>query len=611
MKNPTLGLRLLAIFGLLLLFVFVIVSVFLNRNMRQDSVRAAEEQARHGLDALQWIIGNHHAAGPRDFQRWITGIGRGFDFRITYIHEGQVIADSEVPFENLPNLDDHSTRPEVVQAREEGRGASVRYSSTLGRELIYAAVPMAATASAPEGILRVAIPVSDVEKRYQAVLQRMFWFMLLLFAAAAGVALLLLRRVSASLTGFAQTVRRIGEGDYAQRIDSVPGREFAPLVQAVNVMSGKIQAHVASLKDAKGELEALFDGMASGVMILDQKGRIESWNPALAAMFPDMGQARGQTVLEATMQPGLQKLATSLLESPQGTQRMSSRLQTRERRELQAVLVPYRTPGGVRKIVIVFHDITEVRRLERVRQDFMVNITHEIRTPVSSIQGYAETLLDQPDMEAGTRQGFLEVIHKNARHMGHMVEKLLSLARLDAEGEVELEPVDLRETLVTATRTLAQKTQARGVTIRDALPESLPTVMATPPGLLEVLLNLLENAIVYGPEHAEVTVSAEPAGQDCVVSVIDQGQGVPERFRERVFERFFRVDGARNVKEGRYGLGLAICRQLVESFGGRIWLESLLDAGQGAGTALRFSLSLSPEQEQGEGPGAGAAAENV
>lgn len=596
MKTPSLFGKLLLVFGLLMLLAFSIVAFVFSRNLREDFVQEATERARHGLAAVHWIMEQHHGfADEGELDAWITGIGKRLHFRITYINDGRVMADSDVAFAGLAGLDDHGIRPEVQQALRDGFGTSIRDSRTVGKELLYAAMPVSGAGGMPGGVLRLAVPISDIEGRYQRMIPRVYTFMVLAFCVAGLLAGLFIRRMSASIQALSRTAQQIGEGDYARRIASVPGREFAPLMLAVNSMAGNIQEHITRLEDAKGELEALFNGMASGVMILGSDSRIESWNKPLAEMFPDMGDARGQTPLEVTMQPELRKLVEAMRTSPEGTSRMSSQFATRERKVLQAVLVPFRTPKGVRKIVIVFHDITEIKRLERVRQDFMVNITHEIRTPVTSIQGYAETLLDNPGIDPGQRHSFLQTIHDNARHMSEMVTRLLSLARLDAETRNEMESVPLREQLLQAMRTLEQEAGEKGVEIVDALPPAPLFVQATKAGLFELLVNLLENAVAYGPANSTVTVAAEAAQDAVLLRVTDQGEAIPGFYKERIFERFFRIDPAQKVEKGRYGLGLAICRQIVTSFGGSIWLESPLDSGTGTGNVFCVSLKASSE----------------
>ncbi len=594
MRNLSLGVKLLGLFGLLLLLVFGVVTLYISRNVRSDFVQEATNRASDGLEAMRWLIEHKPTPhGERELQEWVTQIGKRLHFRVTYIHEGRVVADSEVPFEKLEGLDDHAGRPEVLQAREQGIGTSIRFSRTLGKELLYAAMPVEPTPGAPGGVLRLAIPISDIQARYQEFIPQAFLFMLAVFAVAGVLGLFIIRRMSASIQTFAHTAQQIGEGDYSKRIWSVPGKEFTPLMRAVNTMSVNIQSHIEGLQDAKGELEALFNGMSSGAMILGRDGLVESWNRALEELFPDMGDATGKTPLEVTMQPGLRKMAEAMRTSPEGTTRMDLQFDAPRRKVLHATLVPFRTPKGVRKIVILFHDITEIKRLERVRQDFMINITHEIRTPITSIHGYAETLLDNPDIKPVDRDRFLGIILENSRHMAEMVKKLLSLAKLDAESAPKLEPVSLREQLLMAVRTLSQPIETRGVRVLDELPETPLFVKATKVGLFEVLVNLLENAVTYGPEKGDITVSIRTGeDKDVVLQITDQGEGIPGIFKDRIFERFFRIEEGRSMDKGRYGLGLAICRQLVTGFGGSIWLESPADPFKRTGT--RFCVSLRP-----------------
>lgn len=595
MKDISLGVKLLALLGLLLLTTFLLLAFFFSRNMHQDFVAEAKRRAKNGLNAVEWLLERQRFADEKALQNWVAELGKRLGVRITCIQKGTVVADSEVAFARLETMDDHSTRPEVIQAHEQEIGSSTRYSRTLHRELLYAAATVQAFGNMEGGVLRLAIPISDIQNRYQAVINRIMGFMLLAFCLAGLLMALILRRMSRSIQAFSKTAQQIGNGDYSRRISHMPGREFSPLQHAVNNMAESIQRHIRSLEDAKGELEALFDGMASGVMILGQDGAIESWNRALTEMFPDMNNARGMSVLEATMHPELQKMANSLLQSPQGTERMTTLINTREKKYLQAVLVPYRSPKGVRNIVIVFQDITETRRLERMRHDFMVNITHEIRTPVTSIQGYAETLLDSSDIEEKKRRQFIQTILDNAVQMGEMVKRLLSLARLDEDTPPKTEAVNLKQSLQLVLRTLAPLAEKRSCSILDQLPEPSPMVLATRSGLFEVLMNLLENAVVHGPEQGVITVTAETRGKRVDLRINDQGSGIPAFLRERIFERFFRADASRTDGKGHYGLGLAICRQLVRSFGADICVDAGMHDGQNSGTTFLVTLKLADE----------------
>ena len=576
-------------FWLVLLLAFFLTALLLSRYVSQDVTEAATTRALQALESLDWSISQRKSfESAKEFDDWLSEIGRRLQFRITYVDQGRVIADSQVPFASLDKLDNHGTRPEIIQALQQGRGTSQRFSKTLNKDLLYAAKNVAGTGGIPPGVLRVAIPLSVMQEKYAKIMPHLLGLLALAFCLTSGIGIIMSRRLGRSIRDFTRVAQRIGRGEYQERLHLAPGREFAPLAEAINTMSEQIQKHIHTLEEKKGELEALFNGITAGVMILNKVGRIESWNHALETLYPKLGNARAKTPLEATMQPELQELTDEIKNSSETSGKLETQLQTQHKKLLHAILMSFQTPRGVRKIVIVLHDITELKRLERVRQDFMANISHEIRTPVTSIKGYAETLLDQPNLPKETEEKFLRIILENADHMGNLVAKLLALSKLDAQIQNALEPVSIKDTLNAALRTLSQKLEAKRISVVDELSDEFPFVRATKAGLFEVLVNLLENAVNYGTDGMSIFVGANRKKDSVILYVKDQGPGIPEIYRERIFERFFRVESGRKGSKGHYGLGLAICRQIIAGFGGEIRLECPKE--DGIGTIFYVSL---------------------
>ncbi len=606
MKHTSFTTKLLVAFWGVLLLAFFLTALLLSRYVRQDISEAATTRALQALKSLDWSISQRDAfQSAKDFDDWLSEIGNRLQFRITYIDQGRVIADSQVPYASLGKLDDHATRPEIIQALAEGTGTSQRFSKTLNKYLLYAAMRVSGTQGIPSGVLRVAIPLSVMQDKYANIMPHLLGLLALAFCLTSGIGIFMSRRLGRSIRDFTHVAQRIGRGDYQDRLHLAPGREFTPLAEAINTMAEQIQKHIHSLEEKKGELEALFNGLTSGVMILNKVGRIESWNHALETFYPDMGNARGKTPLEATMQPELQELTDKMKSSSQTSGKLETQLQTQGKKLLHAILMFFQTPRGVRKIVIVLHDITELKRLERVRQDFMANISHEIRTPVTCIKGYAETLLDQPGLPKETEEKFLRTILENADHMGNLVAKLLALSKLDAQIQNALEPVSIQDTLDAALRTLSQTLEAREMTVIDEFSEEAVLVQATKAGLFEVLVNLLENAVNYGTDGMNIFVGATRKNGTVILYVKDQGPGIPEVYRERIFERFFRVESGRKGSKGHYGLGLAICRQIIAGFGGEIRIECPKD--DAIGTIFYVTLQAA-NLEQSDHP---TAARNV
>ncbi len=603
MKHPSFTTKLLLAFWFVLLLAFSLTALLLSRYVRQDVSDAATTRAMQGLVSLDWAISQRNTfASAQEFDDWLTTIGSRLQFRITYVHDGRVIADSQVPFDSLSKLDDHGSRPEIMQAIKEGHGTSQRFSKTLQKNLLYAAKRVSGTDGIPEGVLRVAIPLSVMREKYAKMMPHLLGLLALAFVLTSIIGMIMSRRLGRSIRDFTRVAQRIGSGDYQERLRIAPGKEFTPLAEAINTMSEQIQKHINSVEEKKGELEALFDSITAAVMILNTAGRIESWNNALDTLFPEMGNARGKSPLEATMQPELQELADEVNSSQEHSGKLQTQLQTSTKRILHATLRAFQTPRGVRKIVIVLHDISELKRLERVRQDFMANISHEIRTPVTSIKGYAETLLDQPDLPKETEQKFLQTILENADHMGDMVTKLLSLSKLDAQIQTALEPVVVQDSLDAALRTLSQRLEERRIELMNEFPDDQVYVLATRAGLFEVMVNLLENAINYGSENMRIFVGATRKNDTVTLYVKDQGPGIPAIYRERIFERFFRVESGRKGSKGHYGLGLAICRQIVAGFGGQIELDCPKEGDIGTAFYVTLQAASAPVQDQSAEP---------
>ena len=338
----------------------------------------------------------------------------------------------------------------------------------------------------------------------------------------------------------------------------------------------------------------MFQGMVEGVMVLDHTGHILSVNRALTALFPEAGESVGRTPLEATMQPRLQHAAERLLagSADQGPQR--AELELPGGRCLDVNLVPFREPRAGMGLVLVFHDMTEVRRVDKIRRDFTANVSHELRTPLTSIKGYAETLLEiRPPLPDQARQ-FLEIILRKADHMAAMVQELLALARTEHDrGQGPLEPLDPGPALAGAAQDVAAAAAERGVSLDLRLPDGLP-VLADPGSLRQVFRNLLENAVRHSPQGGMVRVGAVRQGQEELFQVTDQGAGVPEAERERIFERFYRLDPQAGGRPGSAGLGLAICRHHVRNMQGRIWVE---DSPEPPGARFCFTLKAAPDTQ--------------
>ncbi|MBL9218130.1 MAG: PAS domain-containing protein [Opitutaceae bacterium] len=347
--------------------------------------------------------------------------------------------------------------------------------------------------------------------------------------------------------------------------------------------AGQDARHATALRERSAHLEALFDHMIEGLIVVDAAGRIRLANRAAGAQFGFDAPVVGRPLLEVVRHHEVAAVVARLQHEREvlGHEFRLERVPP-QIMEVNAVALP-ESAGAL----LVFHDLTKLRRLEMMRQDFVANVSHELRTPLSLIKGAAETLLDGGQDDPATREKFLGIIDRHASRLALLIEDLLLLSALDA-GRIELrvQPVPLRVTVQEVLEDLAPAAQARGVALANEVPAALEA-RADAGRLRQVLANLIDNAIKYGREHGQVQVGATMLGAGWLqVFVRDDGPGIPAEARERVFERFFRVDRARARSQGGTGLGLAIVKNLVLAHGGDVRLES----AEGRGTTFYLKL---------------------
>jgi two-component system phosphate regulon sensor histidine kinase PhoR len=552
-------------------------------------IEEAVEAARKHLEFVYWSL-EHHERFTRaeDLERWCEDLARHLGFRVTVIAEGGVvIADSHVPNDRLPFLDNHAARPEVMEARHGGVGMSIRYSATLQQEMVYVARRIEPGGGLPSGVLRLAVPFPTVKGWLDRLYPRLWAVLALTLGVTGGISYVLSRRFEEPIQRIVEAAQAIGKGEYQRRIHIDASPEFNRLAKAINEMASRIGDDVQRLTFQKSQLETILDSMKEGVMVLDRDGRIRVTNRSLMLLQRDPKPQAGKRPLEVFLSPELQKACDEvLLEKEQ--ERLEIEMEGNRFYDINLVRIPGPgTPGGA---VVVFHDITDIKRLERVRRDFVANVSHELRTPLTSIKGYAETLLESPCAETEETRSFLQTILKNANHMSRMVNDLLQLTRLEVRGlDAPLGVVDAAKALESAWETCALLAQKQGIGLQSDFAGKEVPVYAVRDSLVQVFQNLLNNAIRYSPAGSSVRVSVREEGDMAVFQVEDEGPGIPVEHQSRIFERFYRVDKQRGDGTGGTGLGLAICRHIVRNLGGRIWVESP-PQGKEHGSAFCFSL---------------------
>ena len=396
-----------------------------------------------------------------------------------------------------------------------------------------------------------------------------------------------------------QVAASIADGDLSTRLPLHPGDELGQIAQAINQMAERLHQQLEVATREKEQLQAVLDGMVEGVLVLDATGRVILANRRLREIFDAWGEVLGRPPLEAIRDADLDAFLTDASETDEPVSRL---LQPGPGSQRTLSVHATRFPADDRPragTVAVFHDVTEIHRLENVRRDFVANASHELRTPLSAIRGFAETLLSDEALRENDRRSYLEIINRHAERLAHIVGDLLVLSDVESgSADQELASVDVAALADTLIRDSQARFDDKGLSV--SLQGDAPALAWSDAQALEqILTNLLSNAVQYTDSGGKIDVAVRVNPHTVGVSVTDTGIGIPEHDLDRIFERFYRVDKARSRALGGTGLGLSIVKHLVQSVGGTLTVESEL----GVGSCFRISLPAPPPRDETRGPG--------
>jgi len=519
--------------------------------------------------------------------------------RITLISaNGEVLADS---VEEPIRMDNHADRPEVAEALRGSYGTAIRLSRTLGKNMLYAALPVYAdaqqssphTSASLSGVVRLSIPLVSVDAVLNRIYRQNFLRAFILLLLAAVITLFVSRKISRPLEEIGRVAERYGELDFDKKIvfseKAAISREVAGLAESIGKMATELRERIDTVTKQKNELEAVFKSMVEGVIVVDTEERIVRANDTIRHLFNlSANQLIGRSVFEVCRDADLFRFIQETLAGNRHTEQDLIFRQAEGERHFHASgsLLDGGT-GRKRGALVVLNDITKTKKLENIRREFVANVSHELKTPITSIKGFVETLLDGALDDKQDAKQFLEIINKQANRLDDIVEDLLSLSRIEQEeqGTIELEEHALRPVLENCLESCAMKAREKTIAFKLDCPPQLTVAMNR--NLLEqAVTNLVVNAIKYSQEKSEVELNAYQQVDKVSINVIDQGCGIARRHLPRLFERFYRSDKARSRKLGGTGLGLAIVKHIVQAHGGDIKVQS--EPGKGS----TFSIIL-------------------
>ncbi|EHB68111.1 MULTISPECIES: ATP-binding protein [Paenibacillus] len=520
------------------------------------------------------------------------------DARVTFItKDGRVIGDSE---SNPVTMDNHAYREEVLEAEKTGKGSTIRRSSTLGQDMLYVALPVKVGDSF-DGFVRLSLSLSQVDQGVRQGWTVMGIGLAILFLAASLLSIRVAKGLTSPLEKITRVARRIARLEYDARVNINRKDEIGQLAQAINGMADSLQTQVRTIRDNEDLLQSVLNNMTGGIVMVNGSGHIMLINRAAERMLGvDAEVITGKSYRELKQHYELTKLMKEGLEN---------RNSFHEERNLyypvESIVrldgVPMvQEDGAYRGMLFLLQDVSDIRRLERMRSEFVANVSHELKTPLAAVKGFAETLLGGGVSDEKTARSFLQIIYDESERLNRLIGDILELSSIESKRvQMDYSPIHLQaffETISEMMRTVAEK---KRISLELDVPEEL-FMEGDEDKLRQIFMNLLSNAINYTQEGGRVKLTAREKlhngqSEDIVQFIVkDSGIGIPKKDLPRIFERFYRVDKARSRGSGGTGLGLSIVKHLVDMHHGRIDVESEL----GVGSSFIIELPVLQEHEE-------------
>ena len=576
--------RLYSIIAILLGIGLLIAGVALNRDSSRMAARSLEEEGRRELALLRLSVPASDIAhgNIRAVDAWADRAGAAIGRRVTVIDSsGRVLGDSDVPLDSVPLMENHAGRPEIRAALDRGLGEASRRSWTIRRELFYIAEPLAPSAHGthrPGAVLRISIPVSQAYE-FARRWQRHLWIAVgTVFLAVLAGGYFLARRVDGRLRRMRRSAESLGRGDLATRMPVDAHDELGALARVLNSMAERLDSKLSELQAERDLSQLVIGSLSEGLALIASDRTIRHANDRFWTL---VGAERptGAAIqrLASARQPILEEIVRQAMRRGSTIRREVS-LWVDERREYEIAVLPVRESPGVGAWLLTIRDLKPERTMANLRREFVANVSHELKTPLTSIRGYAETLLHDGLEDEVNRRRFVETIHAQATRLEALVEDLLELADLERPDAVlEVKDWDLARITREMAAGFEERAARSGLKLELEAPRELHARVDR--GRIEVALrNLLDNAIKY-TEAGTVKVTVRTAGDDVHVSVTDTGRGISPEHLPRVFERFYRVDQGRSRASGGTGLGLSIVKHAIELHGGTVGAESAAGSG--------------------------------
>jgi two-component system phosphate regulon sensor histidine kinase PhoR len=575
--------RIAVFYAMLILILAGATWLFGTRYVRSVYLNQLEER----MASEARLLADHLRAGitagvlESDLDAEADRLAALLDARVTVVTaSGLVLSDSDRAVDELGS---HFARPEIQEALAHGRGRSMRFSNTLGEELLYVAVAVP-DGDARVGVVRLARPLSEVSAEVRALRNRIVLGIVIATALALALALWIAERTARPVRVLTRTVQDLAAGDLDARLIPTTRDEVGTLTSAFNDMADQLKSMVGTVTSERQRLSAVLENMGDGVVIVDGAGIVQLVNSAAERMLGISGASVNRSLAQLTRHHEVVSLWQRC--RADGQEQAGIVQVDRPGTALQVIVTPMGDQASP-SYLLMLQDLTRLRQLETMRRDLTSNMSHELRTPITSLKVLAETLRDGALDDPPAARRFVERINTEVDAIAQMVDELLELTRIESgQAPVQLAPATVAEIVLPVIERLGEQAQRAGLELRAELPEDLPQVLADLPRIQQALTNLAHNAVKFTPPGGSVVVAAKAQENQVLFSVRDTGIGIPPEMLTRIFERFYRADRAR-TGQGT-GLGLAIAKHLVQAHGGHIWAASR----EGVGSTFFFTLPV-------------------
>jgi len=589
-KNLSFKFKLVFSYILIIFFSFALIAYFLDKNLEKNSLQDIKSSLINEANLIenQIIPENLKKEDLVYLDALVKSLGPKIKSRITVINtQGKVLADSEEPAEKVLKMENHLTRPEVKMALTGDIGIASRYSSTLKINMLYVAVPLK-DKNEITGILRVALPLLSVQNALLVVRKTVFFSLFFAMALALILGTMLTNSVVKPVNKIIYASRKFSKGDFAHKIILDSKDEMGELADTLNNMAQGLEDKIREVEIKNQHLVAILESMVEGIIVVDRNSRMLSINPTVEKIFSITKQdSEGKLLLEVIRDNNIAEIANGVIESGKFISRELS-LVWPVRRIFQIDASPVFQKSSVTGCLLVIHDITELRRLENMRRDFVANVSHELKTPLTSIKGFVETLLEGALEDKENSGHFLKIIQDHANRLDSLVNDLLDLSYLESKGAaLKTEKANLKDLTTDILAGFRSQLKKKSVEAENELPVDL-SVKIDKDKIDQVLTNLIDNAIKFNREKGSIRIYSQHANGKVKIIVEDSGIGIPQKDLPRIFERFYRVDKARSRELGGTGLGLSIVKHIVELHRGEAGVEST----EGLGSSFWFTLPI-------------------